>query len=134
MREWLLKDLSWKVFSVALATVIWLTVQHSESITTGPLGPWEIRTLTSVPVYVVSTAADVREFRVKPQNVEVIIRARPEVMSAVQEKEIHATVDLTDIESARDMRKRVEVSTPPGVTFVRANPAEVNVVVPPKQQ
>jgi hypothetical protein len=43
-------------------------------------------------------------------------------------------VNLTGIEVAQDLSKRVDVSSPPGVTLVNVEPADVNVVVPPKKQ
>jgi hypothetical protein len=45
---------------------------------------------------------------------------------------IHAVLDLTGIGSALDLRKRVEVSTPAGITRVRVEPEEVQVTFPPK--
>jgi hypothetical protein len=39
-------------------------------------------------------------------------------------------VDLTDIQSAGDLRRQVDVSTPPGVTLVMVNPIQVDVIVP----
>jgi hypothetical protein len=41
---------------------------------------------------------------------------------------------LTDIETARDLRRRVDISMPAGVALVNVNPAEVNVVIPPQRK
>src|SRR5690349_2122276 len=132
LRDIVTKDVGWKLLSVVLAVVIWLTV-HAISKERGPdqaLGPWENHTFTNLPVLVVSAAADVREFKVKPENIDVTVRGRPEVISALVAKEIEVRVDLTDVESARNLRKRAIISVPPGIILVRANPAEVDVVVP----
>ena len=87
-----------------------------------------------LPVFVVSAAADVREFRVEPNAVQVTVNGGADVVKALDDKEIEVLVNLTDIESARDLRKRVRVLLPPGVTLVRVVPAEVNVVVPPPKK
>lgn len=136
MRDFLTKDLGWKLFSLALAVVIWFTVHalSRDAITPArPLESWATRTFADVSVLVVSAAADVREFQVNPAAVQVTVSGRPEVMTALEEKEIRVTVDLTGIEAARELKKRVDVAVPPGVTVVRVAPAEVDVVVPPKQ-
>jgi hypothetical protein len=137
MRNLLTKDVGWKLFSLALAMGIWFTVHalSREALTPArPLESWATRTFSDVSVLVVSAAADVREFTVRPALVQVTVSGRPEVMTALEEKEIRVTVDLTGIEAARDLKKRVDVSVPPGVTVVRVAPAELDVVVPPKPE
>jgi YbbR domain-containing protein len=82
-------------------------------------------------VLVVSTASDVRDFRVVPDTVAVKVSGSPEVMADLQANQIRAVVDLTDIQSARDLRRRVDISMPPGVTLVSVDPPKVDVIVPP---
>jgi hypothetical protein len=135
MRDLLTKDVGWKIFSLALAAGVWFTINALRRDTftpTKPLESWATRAFSNVSVLVVSAAADVREFTVRPAIVQVTVSGRPEVMVALEEKEIRVTVDLTGIEAARDLKKRADVSVPPGVTVVRVVPAEVDVVVPPK--
>jgi YbbR domain-containing protein len=131
------KDLRWKLISLALAGAIWGAVYNITSNKQGavanPLSPRVERTFTRLPVLVVSSAADVRECKVQPEYVAVTIRGASEIMAQVTEREIEVRVDLADIESARNLRKRVIVSTPPGVTFLSVAPAEVEVVIPAKK-
>jgi len=131
------KDLRWKLLSLALAAVIWgavdnITRGNKSAAIDNPLSPRVEHSFSHLPVLVVSSAADVREFKVQPESVSVTIRGAPDIMTQVTEREIEVRVDLTDIESARSLRKRVIVSTPPGVTFLSVEPAEVEVVIPPK--
>ena len=137
MRDLILKDLGWKLLSLALAVAIWLTVQpltEAPSERRSIWENWETQTFTNLPVLlVVSAAADVHEFKVNPDVVTVTVSGRPEMISAMTGQEIRVTVDLTGIEAARGLRKRVEVSVPPGVAFIRAEPPDVNVIVPPKR-
>jgi len=129
------KDFWWKLFSLVLAVVIWLTVYKIReepvvlaAVTGVPL------TYGSLPVLVVSTAADVRDFRVLPGAVSVKVSGPAEVMAVLQANQIHPVVDLTDITVTRNLKRRVEVSTPPGVTLVSVEPAEVNIVFPPQRE
>ncbi len=136
MRDFLTKDLGWKLFSLALAIAIWLVVRPIENEATSVANPLSVHpehTFSNLPVLIVSAAADVREFKVHPSAVTVTVSARPEILDELSDKEIRVLVDLSDIEAARNLRKRVEISTPPGVTFVRVIPPDVDVVVPPKK-
>jgi YbbR domain-containing protein len=138
MRDLLTKDFGWKILALFLAAVIWFTVKNISSEpapVNAAFGIWETRTLTNWPILVVSAAADVREFKVQPDNVAITFTARPEVMAAMQVRDIEAHVDLTDIESApRGVRTRVIVSTPAGVALVRVDPPDVDVVIPSKKK
>ena len=131
MRDWVTNDFGWKLFSVFLAVAIWLTVHkiyEEPETASGPGG--NTVTFGNLPVLVVSAASDVRDFRVAPVTVIVKVSGSPEAMASLQADQIHAVVDLTDIQSARDLRRRVEVSTPPGVTLVSVDPPKVGVIVP----
>src|SRR5258706_9153886 len=107
MRDWFTKDFGWKLFSVCLALAIWLTV-HKIREESAPLsagvspGPVAI-TFTNLPVLIVSAAGDVREFHVTPNAVAVTVSGQPEILAALRENHIHAVVDLTDIEAARNL-------------------------------
>jgi len=128
LRDLIVKDFWLKLFSVAVAVLIWVTV----SIAIQQENAVNSRTFSDLPVLVVSSAADVHEFKVQPSRVEVEVRGPPSVLSKLTEKDVRVTVDLTSVESAQHSRKRVDVSTPPGVTLVRVFPADVDVVAPPK--
>ncbi|HEY9173271.1 MAG TPA: CdaR family protein [Verrucomicrobiae bacterium] len=135
LRNLFLHDLGLKLFALGLALLIWATVQFAirkEIIGIGPSGPQAMRTFEDLPVMVLSGAADVRAFRVAPACVAVTVRGEREILRQLTEKEMRATVDLTDIAEARDLRKHVDVATPPGITLVRVAPPDVEVVVPPK--
>jgi len=141
MRDWFIKDLGWKLFSLILALAIWLTVHKilEESapppVIVPPLPPSPVAMMfTNLPVLIVSAAADVREFHVTPNAVTVTVSGQPEIMAALRMEQVHALVDLTDIEAARNLQRRVDITTPTGVTLVNVNPAEVNVVIPPPRK
>jgi hypothetical protein len=114
---------------------IWLIVhaiREDAARRVNPLNGTMTYTFENVPVLVVSSAADVREFKVKPDTVKVMVNGKPEIIKALEAKQLHVMVDLTGIEAAQGLKKRVEVSAPPGVTLISIVPAEVDVAVPPK--
>lgn len=137
LRDIVTKDPGWKIFSVVLATAIWLTVHALSpdvSKRPNPLNGMMTRPFENVPVLVVSAAADVREFKVYPRVVQVTVSGKPESVNALDAKQIHVLVDLTGVEAAQDLKKRVDVSMPPGFTLISALPAEVDVAVPPRKK
>jgi len=131
-RKWFTHDFGWKMFSLFLAIVIWLTIHK---IREEPNLPAEVAgdTLSydNLPVLVVSSASDVRNFRVAPNTVSVKVSGSTEAISILQANQIHAVVDLTDIQGGHNLRRHVDISTPPGITLLSVEPAEVGVIIPP---
>jgi len=134
MRDWITKDIAWKLFSLFLAVAIWLTVHKIYEEPRNNFTGARSTTLTydNLPVLPVSGTADVHDFRVVPATVKVTVVGPRDVMAKLQAGEIHAEADLTDIEAARDSYRDVQISTPPGVTLVSVDPASVTVIPPPK--
>jgi YbbR domain-containing protein len=127
LRKLVLEDLWLKLFSLALALLIWLTVTFVSQ-----KDVWtDRRVFSKLPVTVLASAEDVHGFRVNPADVEVTVQGDPRVMQNLQGKDIRPIVDLTGVGVARELRKHIEVSVPPGVTPVRVAPEEVQVVFPP---
>ena len=129
LRNLLLEDFWLKLFSLALAALIWFTVTF--------VSQKEVRTDTrvflSLPVSVLSSADDVRNFKVNPDEVEVTVQGDVENLQNLQSKDIRAMVDLTGVAAAHELRKRVEVSVPAGVTYLHVAPEEVQVIFPPER-
>jgi len=137
VRKVILQDLWLKLFSFALAVLIWFTVNFATKSDVSPvpslsLAPREQRTFRQLPVLVQCPADELRGFVITPKEVDVIVEGDVSLLQKLQEKEIHVVLDLTGIGSAKDLHKRVEVSTPAGVTRIRIEPEEVQVVFPAK--
>ena len=132
MRDWLTKDFGWKLFSLFLAVAIWLTVHkiYEEPGLTDESAAGRTVTYDDLPVLPISSASNVRDFRVAPPTVVVTVSGPSEVMAVLQANQIHAVVDLSDIASTKELR-RVDVLMPQGVTLVSVKPAKVGVIVPP---
>jgi hypothetical protein len=130
LRELLLKNLGWKMLSLGLAVAIWLTVKTAIN----ERGAQSVRTFENIPAQIVSSTADVRTFRVIPDKVSITVRGRPEVISALNEREIRAFVDITSADISQNFIRRVQISTPIGITIVLVDPVEVAVEAPPKPE
>jgi hypothetical protein len=128
VREFIVKDFGWKLLSLALAVAIWLTVKGFSSDS----GTQAERRFTDLPAQIVSGTTDARSFRITPEVVQVTVKGLPEAIKALTEREIHVYVDVSTADPNRNFRKRVEISTPTRITIVKVEPAEVEVIVPPR--
>jgi YbbR domain-containing protein len=137
VRNFILEDFWLKLFSFVLAVLTWFTINSMAAQKEGLAGmalPLATNsgqlTISNLPVVILSSAQDVRSFRVNPSEVSVTVRGDQEVLKSLQNRDIRVLVDLTGIGSAQSLRKRIEVSTPAGVTHVRVNPEDVEVIFP----
>jgi hypothetical protein len=126
LRELILRNFGWKVMSLALAIAIWLTVK---TVSTERADLME-QAFSHLPVQIVSGVTDVRTFKAVPDQVDVTVRGRPDVIKALTEREIHVLVDITSAETLHNFTRRIEVAVPVGVTIARVKPTEVRVEVP----
>ena len=135
LRELVLHDFLLKLFSLALAVLIWFTVTETQK-EASPLPHLtmnsDVKTFSNLPVVVMSAAQDVRNFKVNPSAVEVTVQGDAKTLKDLSSKDIRAIVDLTGVEGTGGLRKRIEVSTPSGVTHKRVEPEEVEIRFPPK--
>jgi hypothetical protein len=133
MRNLFFKDSGWKFVSLLLAAGIWLTVHRIllESPEPAALGGASSLTYGNLPVLIVAAASDVHLYRVAPNAVSVTVRGSSDAIAVLQANQIRATVDLTDVESAKELKRRVDVSVPSGITLVSVEPAKVGIIVPP---
>ena len=132
-RVWLVEDFGWKIFSLVLAVAIWMTVHKILLESALPAENTGGSTLTygNLPVLIVATAADVHLYRVAPESVKVTVTGSPEAIATLSANQIRATVDLTGIDSAKDLKRNVDIALPAGVTVVSVEPARVGIIVPP---
>jgi len=135
IRNLFIRDFWLKLFSLVLAVLIWKIVSLAIRHEVSPVNAFSgvERSFTNVQVFVMSAAQDMRSFKIDPTTVEVFVRVDADKVPNLTADDIHAVVDLTGVESARGLRQQIRVTTPADVTFVRAVPDQVDVIVPPKK-
>lgn len=132
------KDFWLKLFSFVLAVLMWFTInsaiqqQEGAPRTALALEPTLKRTFSNLRVVVLCSAENVRSCRVEPQTVEVTVEGAVKTVHNLESNDLRVVLDLTGIEAAHDLKKRVEVSAPAGVTLVKVDPEEVQVIYPAK--
>lgn len=128
-RNILFRNFGWKLLSLALAIVIWLTIKALSA----EQGQTE-RMFVNLPIQIVSSTADVRAFRVEPVTVNVTIKGRPGAINRMVEREIRPLVDITSADVTQSFRRHVDIVVPNGITVVRFEPTEVQITPPPKPE
>jgi YbbR domain-containing protein len=127
LRHIFLEEFLLKLFSLLLAVVVWLIVTFASQKEAG-MTP---RVFSNLPIRVLSSAEDVRGFKVSPSEVEVTVQGNANTLQNLASKDFQAVVDLTGVATARDLHKHVEVWVPAGVALIRVAPKEVQVIFPP---
>jgi len=136
LRNLFLNDIWLKLFSLALAILMWLTISFAIQKEVPPTPSFIPRIIQRVtfrlPVMVLSSADDTRSIKVEPQEVDVMVEGDAKRIEALQKKELRALVDLSGIEAAQNLVKRIEIFAPQGVGTFRVTPPEVKIIIPPK--
>jgi hypothetical protein len=125
-RNLVVKDFWLKLFSLALATLIWLTVwfsTHGETATS----PWFAligrppdESVLTVPVHVPLGTSE-------PSEVSITLRGDPRILKTLKPQNIRAEVDMTGVQSANGLVRPVEIILPKGIFYTRIEPEEVAV-------
>jgi len=134
MRDFFLKDFGWKLLSVCLAVVIWLTVHKilSESPEISSGTPESTTVYSNLTVVAVSSEAGVRSYHLEPPKVVVTLKGPVNLMAQLEENQIRTIVDLTGASTNKSSQAIVQVSPPRGVTVLSVEPYSVAVHPPEK--
>jgi hypothetical protein len=125
-RHLILHNFWLKLFSIAMATVIWLAVDnniHNEQNINQMLTADYIR----VPVSVQTTPGDKRVFRVTPNEVVVIAVGKDAASFQATRKDIRVTLDLTHFDAKESSTEELKAQAPPGISVLEIIPYTVQV-------
>ena len=132
-RNLVAKDFWLKLFSLALAILIWLTVRFSINgeTTTSPwlalIGRPPDENVLTVPVHVPEGTSE-------PSEVTITLRGDSQILKTLKPQNIRAEVDLTGVESANGLLRPVEIILPKGIFYTHVEPDEVAVQFSSKQK
>jgi len=111
-----------KFFALLLATLIWFTVRQGVDRGLGPA----YRTVSNVPIRVLTLASDLDQFRVAPAEVTVILRGKPDTLAQHSPRTIEAYVNLADGPLGANRQASVHVNAE-GAEVVSVSPRDVSI-------
>jgi hypothetical protein len=126
LRHIILHNFWLKLFSIALATVIWLAINnsiHNEQGVSQVLTADYIR----VPVSVETTPGDKRVFRITPNEVVVIAVGKDPASFQATRKDIRVQLDLTHFDAKESTTQELKALPPPGINVLEIIPYTVQV-------
>ena len=127
LRQLVLHDFWLKLFSLALAVLIWVTLSIAKE---GGLGNRTSIETYHLPIRIVSASSDVSRFRAVPDEVRVRVRGLTRHLQDLQAGDIRALVEVTGSEMTPGLRKRIGVTTRADITILEIVPEEVEVTEP----
>jgi len=131
MRNFILDNLGWKMASVVVAILIWITINSNIKLP-GTRASSSIP--FKLPIAVVRAASDLGAFRILPGQAEVTVRGESAVLNDLNASDLLLFVDLTHVKDDKNLRKKIIVHTPPNVAAVKVDPEEVEVTrIPPAE-
>jgi len=126
LRNLILHNFWLKLFSIALATVIWLAIHysiHDEGNANKSLTPEYIR----VPVSVRTISGDKRVFRITPDEVVVTAVGKDPALFQATQKDVRVNLDLRGFNAAETTSMRLKADAPADIIVLEILPATVEV-------
>jgi len=123
LRDVILHNFWLKLFSIALATVIWLAIHYSIHDEANSLTPAYIL----VPVSVKIAGGDTRVFRITPDEVVVTAVGKDPALFQPAQKEIQVSLDLTNFTGTNISSQKLRVDAPPDIIVLQIQPTTVDV-------
>jgi hypothetical protein len=122
LRSLILHNFWLKLFSLALATVIWLAI-HNSIHSDVNLSQFYIR----VPVTVQTAPGDNRIFRITPEEVVVVAVGKDTASFQATRKAIRVFLDLTHFNARQSVAEELVTVAPPSISVMETRPSTVEV-------
>jgi AmiR/NasT family two-component response regulator len=126
VRNLILHNFWLKLFSIALATVLWLAIDnsiHNEQSLNQLLTADYIR----VQVSVQTAPGDKRVFRITPNEVIVIAVGKDAASFQATRKDVRVNLDLTHFDAQASSTQELKAQAPPGITVLEIIPYTVQI-------
>jgi hypothetical protein len=133
LQQLILQDFWLKLFSLALAGLIWFTINIAIKNDISPvaslsLAPTEQQVMRDLPIVVLSPANELAGGSVSPKTATVTLQGEAIHLSKLRRQDVRVLVDMSGPDAWHNTRRRIEVATPAGVAPVRVDPEEVQIL------
>ena len=131
MRELVLNNFWWKVTALLLAVLVWFGFRPHETrwnLFPDTFRPYYTRYFVAHPVSISKPAADTREFRVTPSEVDITLTGDEKTLRGLRGSQLRATVDVGDLD-ANALRAKTN-TLPIKVSFPNDEKIKIERVMP----
>jgi hypothetical protein len=127
-RNLIVRNLGWKLLALFLGILVWYFV--STGIQQGFTPFSRLNSVTfERPVLILTSGQIATAFEVRPTRVNVTVRGRRDMLQRLSESDLVAYVDLSDVFTATEVQRRVEVNLRWNAVEITVNPATVRVLL-----
>ena len=131
LRDYILHNFWWKLSSLLLAALTWLTIQTSfrrdQNLQETPVVTSSKRTFPAVPVTLLNSPANSNRFHIDPTTVAVDVSGTASELSRLQETQIRAYVDVSNAGDEMQFRRNIQAQVPGGLKVEHLAPAYTQV-------
>jgi hypothetical protein len=102
VRELVLNNFWWKVTAFLLAVLVWFGFRPREerwNLFPDTFRPYYTRYFVAHPVSISKPAADTREFKVTPSEVDITLTGDEKTLRALRGSQLRATADVSDLDA-----------------------------------
>ena len=133
-RNLILHNFWWKLLSLLLAGLTWLTIDTAfqrgeqqakamEEVETDSRRPFY-----GIPVTLLASPANTNRFMVTPEVVSVEVGSKDnKALDDLQPRRIQAFVDVTDAEDEKQFRKPIQINVPAGFVVLAVAPTNASI-------
>lgn len=117
-REYILNNFWWKLLSLLLAALTWLTIetafQKDEARRQSPVVTTSAsaRTFAAVPIILMMPTTNTNHFTVSPTTVAVEVTGMSNELDTLQPQEVRAFVDVSDAGDQKQFRRPIQTQLP----------------------
>lgn len=130
-RDYLLHNFWWKLLSLLLAGLTWLTIQtalqREQSLRQAPVVGTFSRTFNAVPITLLTASTNNSRFRIDPATTRVDVSGPADVLQKLQEHDIHAYIDLSDVGDEKQLRRNIQAQAPRDLKVDKLDPTYTTV-------
>jgi len=133
-RNIILHNFGWKMLSLALAALTWLTIEtkfqrnakSAEESKQAPLTTTSKRTFPA-PITLLASPLNTNHYKVSPEIVSVDVGGEEQELKLLQLREVQAFVDLSDVQDEKQLSRPIQVRIPKGFSLVTNDPVNASV-------
>jgi YbbR domain-containing protein len=119
MRKYIMDNFWWKLLSLLLAALTWLTIwtafQKDQDLRESPVVTSASRSFPAIPITLMTSTLNQNQYHVDPTTIPVEVSGSTGELAKLQEREIRVFVDVTDAGEEKRLRRIIQLQVPEGL-------------------